>query len=158
VVNVVNIGGISLCDANTLRRRSCGLGSTGQAFVLLVAPEGTPTGPYATAFARVDGPPACQSLPAGADGVTVTTTADRFATCLSIPADGHAAQEVFSYQRTSGSGNAIVSVFNAAGARICGPTASAADRTVTCNLPAGPVTVILEADAADATYRVTRSG
>jgi hypothetical protein len=158
VVNIVNGGGISVCDANALRRRSCAVNSSGVAFVILVAPEGTPSGPYAMAFARVDGPPACQNLPSGADGATVATTADRFSACLSIPTDGHAAQEVFSYQRTSGTGNAIISVFNAAGTRICGPTAPAADRTVTCNLPAGPVTVILEADAADATYRLTRTG
>jgi hypothetical protein len=157
VVNVVNIGGISVCDATTLRRRACVLGPTGPYTVLLVAPEGTPTGPYAMAFARVNGPPACQALPAGTDGVTVATNADQFAACYSIPADGHAAQEVFTYQRTSGTGNAIISVFNAAGTRICGPTTPAADRTVTCNLPAGPVTVIVEADATDATYQLTRN-
>jgi hypothetical protein len=157
VVNVVNIGGTSVCDATALRRRSCVLGPTTPYIVLLVAPEGTPTGSYAMAFARVNGPPACQTLPAGADGVTVTTNADQFAACYSIAADEHAAQEVFSYQRTSGTGNAIISVFNAAGTRICGPTAPTADRTVTCNLPAGPVTVIVEADATDATYQLTRN-
>jgi hypothetical protein len=158
VVNVVNIGGISVCDATALRRRACVLGPTTPYIVVLVAPEGIPTGQYAMAFARVNGPPACETLPAGADGVTVTTNADRFAACYSIPADGHAAQEVFAYQRTSGTGNAIISVFNAAGTRICGPTAPAADHTVTCNLPAGvPVTVIVEADSADATYRLTRN-
>jgi threonine dehydratase len=66
------------------------------------------------------------------------TGVDRFAACFGIPADQHAAAEVFTYRRTSGGGNATLSVFDGTGARYCGPTGPASDRTITCRLPEGP--------------------
>ncbi|TDC81134.1 hypothetical protein E1193_15610 [Micromonospora sp. KC606] len=47
-----------------------------------------------------------------------------------------------------------LSVFDSRGTRYCGPTRDAAARTITCSLPPGPVTVILEADAVEATYQL----
>lgn len=94
-------------------------------------------------------------LPRDATGATVTTGADRFAVCFSIPADQHAAQESFTWARTSGSGRARLSVFDGQGVRKCSQVDYSAQRTVTCALPQGPVTVLLETDAVDATYRVT---
>jgi hypothetical protein len=111
--------------------------------------------PVRKAFARVDGPPNCPVLPQGTTGATVTTGADRFAACFSIPADRHGARETFTYRRTSGTGDASLSVFDASGIRYCGPSPQSVERTFTCSLPAGPVTVILEADGVGATYQLT---
>ncbi|MFF5222248.1 hypothetical protein ACFY21_13755 [Micromonospora sp. NPDC000212] len=155
-VSVVDASGTQVCDSSwSLREYRCEL--TGQApfFAVLDAAGGSPVGAYSLAFARVDGPPACPVLPAGDTGATATTGADRFAVCFSIPADQRAAQESITWQRTSGIGDARLSVFDAEGNRYCGPTAYAVQRTVTCTLPAGPVTVLLEADGVDATYQLT---
>ncbi|GAA2716141.1 hypothetical protein ACFY2R_08330 [Micromonospora olivasterospora] len=85
----------------------------------------------------------------------MTTGADRFAVCFSIPADQRGAGESITWKRTAGSGDARMSVFDASGIRYCGPTGYAVERTITCSLPAGPVTVLLEADSVDAAYQLT---
>ena len=123
---------------------------------MLSSTGGYPTGPYAVAFARVDG---AAGLPGPAPGrgpaPRSTIGADRFAVCFSIPADEHAAREIFTYRRTVGHRRRPLSVFDGTGLRYCGPTGPSIDRTFTCSLPAGPATVILEADAVDATYQLT---
>ncbi|MGC5018386.1 hypothetical protein [Micromonospora sp. DT47] len=155
-VAVVDATGAHLCDSSwSLRQYHCEL--TGQApfFAVLNAPDDVPTGAYSVAFARTDGPPACPVLPADAAGATVTTGADRFAVCFSVPADQRAARESFTWKRTSGTGDARISIFDESGRRYCGPTGYAVERTISCSLPAGAVTVILETDAVDATYQLT---
>ncbi|GAB3074060.1 hypothetical protein [Micromonospora schwarzwaldensis] len=153
-MTVIDATGAAVCDEYSLRQYHCEL--TGQApfRVVLNSGNGDADGPYSLAFARTDGPPACPALPAGVTGATVTTGADRFGVCLSIPADARAATESITWKRTSGTGDARLSVFDSAGHRYCGPTGYAVERTVACTLPAGPVTVILEADAIDATYQL----
>ncbi|MFI2710440.1 hypothetical protein ACH495_09970 [Micromonospora sp. NPDC018662] len=154
-MTVVDATGASVCDEYSLRQYHCEL--TGQApfRAVLNSGNGDADGPYSLAFARTDGPPACPALPAGATGATVTTGADRFGVCLSIPADARGATESITWKRTSGTGDARLSVFDSAGRRYCGPTGYAVERTISCTLPAGPVTVILEADAVAATYQLT---
>jgi hypothetical protein len=153
---VVDATGAYVCDSSwALRQYSCELTGTAPFYAVLDPDEGHPTGTYALAYARVDGPPACPVLPRGAAGATVATGADRFAACFSIAADQHAAREIFTYRRTSGDGDARMSIFDRTGIRYCGPTGASVDRTFTCPLPDGPATVILEADAVNATYQVT---
>ncbi|GAA2192811.1 hypothetical protein [Micromonospora lupini] len=152
---VVNAAGDQVCDYSSLRQYSCELTGEAPFSVLLTADEGFPTASYAVAFARTDGPPACPVLPGDASGATVTTGADHFAVCYTVPGDQHASRESFTWTRTAGSGDARLSVFDSQGIRYCGPTGPAVERTVTCTLPAGPVTVILETDAVDASYRLT---
>ncbi|WFE51296.1 hypothetical protein [Micromonospora sp. WMMD1155] len=155
-VTVIDSTGAFICDSSWgLRQYHCEL--TGQApfLAVLSSDDGDADGPYSLAFARTDGPPACPELPAGATGATVATGADRFGVCLSIPADARAATESITWKRTGGTGDARLSVFDSAGRRYCGPTGYAVERTITCSLPAGPVTVILEADGVDATYQLT---
>lgn len=155
-VVVLDSTGAQLCDSSwPLRTYSCQLNGTAPFYAVLTAPERSFVGQYAKAFARVDGPPNCPVLPQGSTGSTVTTGADRFAVCLSVPADQHGGRETFTYRRTSGTGDASLSVFDASGIRYCGPSPQSVDRTFTCTLPAGPVTVILEADGVDAAYQVT---
>ncbi|MGR6322649.1 hypothetical protein Q2K19_12325 [Micromonospora soli] len=153
---VVDATGSTVCDSPWgIRQDPCQL--TGQApfSVVLDSRDGAPTGAYSLAFARTDGPPACPVLPADAAGATVTTGADRFAACFSIPADQHAARESFTWKRTGGTGDARIWIFNESGIRYCGPTPYAVERTVSCSLPAGAVTVFLETDAVNATYQLT---
>ncbi|WP_141719444.1 hypothetical protein [Micromonospora peucetia] len=154
-ITVVDATGAYVCDIYSLRQYSCELTGTAPFSAVLNAPSEAPTGAYAVGFARVDGPPACPVLPRDATGVEVTTGASSFAACFSIPADQHAARESFTWTRTSGTGDARLSVLDATGVRYCGPTGYSVDRTITCTLPAGPVTVLLEADGVDATYRLT---
>ncbi|HET8683891.1 MAG TPA: hypothetical protein VFM54_18775 [Micromonosporaceae bacterium] len=151
---VVDATGAFVCDWSW-GLYSCGLTGTAPFFAVLDAHNGYPTGSYALAFARMDGPPACPVLPRDAMGATVTTGPDHFAMCFSIPADQHAARETFTWRRTSGTGDARMSVFSEAGYEYCGPTGYHVERTITCSLPAGPVTVMLETDAVDATYQLT---
>ncbi|WP_433536129.1 hypothetical protein ACQPZK_30260 [Micromonospora sp. CA-249363] len=154
-ISVLNAAGDQVCDYSSLRQYSCELTGEAPFSVLLTADEGEATASYALGFARVDGPPACPVLPADAAGATATTGADHFAACYTVPADQHASRESFTWTRTAGSGDARLSVFDSQGIRYCGPTSQAVERTVTCTLPAGPVTVLLETDAVDASYRLT---
>ncbi|PWU57752.1 hypothetical protein DLJ47_01545 [Micromonospora sp. S4605] len=148
---VVDATGTTLCGASQLRGYSCEL--TGQApfYALLKGRSGKPADAYAVAFSRVDGPPACPVLPAD---TTVITGADRFVTCFSIPADQHAATGSVTWTRTAGTGSAKVSVFDSQGNRYCRPNGYDSAGTLTCSLPVGPLTVLLEADGLDATYRL----
>lgn len=155
-VTVVDATGAYICDSSWgLRQYHCQLTGEAPFFAVLNSRSGAPTGAYSLAFARTDGPPACPVLPNDAAGATVATGADRFAVCFSIPADERAAKESFTWKRTAGTGDARMSVFDATGIRYCGPTGYAVERTITCSLPAGSVTVILETDAVDATYQLT---
>ncbi|MEV4389093.1 hypothetical protein AB0J68_25835 [Micromonospora sp. NPDC049580] len=154
-ISVLNAAGEQVCDYSSLRQYSCELTGEAPFSVLLTADEGSPTSSYAVGFARTDGPPACPVLPGDAAGATVTTGADHFAVCYTVPADQRASRESFTWTRTAGSGDARMSVFDSQGIRYCGPGSSAVERTITCTLPAGPVTVILETDAVDASYRLT---
>jgi hypothetical protein len=154
-VTVVDSTGAWVCDSSYgLRQASCALSGTAPFFAVFSPTGGYATGLYAMAFPRVDGAPGCPVLPRTTDGTTVDTSADRYATCFSIPADEHGTREVFTYRRTAGTGDATIAVFDGTGIRYC-RTSPSIDRTVTCSLPAGPATVILEADGVDATYQLT---
>ncbi|MEU1757049.1 hypothetical protein ABZ436_30965 [Micromonospora matsumotoense] len=154
-MSVVDAAGDEVCDYYSLRQYACELRGPGPHSVLLNAEDGYPTTSYALGIARVDGPPACPVLADDAAGSTVTTGADRFAVCLSVPADRHTARESFTWTRTAGAGDARLSILDSQGIRYCGPSGYSVGRTITCTLPAGPVTVLLESDAVDATYRLT---
>lgn len=154
-VHVVDATGVYVCDSSSLRQYSCELTGTAPFYAVLALPDGQTSGEYATAFPRPDGPPACPVLPRTAEGTTVTSSADSFGFCFSVPAEGHAARETFTYRRTSGGGDASLWIFDGTGIRYCGSFGPSIDRTLTCTLPAGPATVFLEADAVDATWQLT---
>lgn len=154
-VAVYDATGDQVCDQDSLRPYGCQLTGSAPYRAVFVAPDGQPAGPYGLAFLRTDGPPACTALSAGATGATVNTGADRYAFCFSIPADQHAARQAITFRRTAGTGVASMRVFNGSGFYACGTFLMEAERTLTCNLPAGSVTVLLETDAVTATYRVT---
>ncbi|MET7423124.1 hypothetical protein [Dactylosporangium sp. NPDC005555] len=156
---VLDAAGNFVCDLDyNLHQTSCPLSGVAPLVLVLNERSGDPPGAFSMAFARVDGPPTCPALPSGATGSTVTTSATHFGACFNIPADEHTASTTFTWHRTSGSGVASLSVFDQNGLRYCGATPGYEDRTVTCNyLPTGPLTVVLETGAADATYQLTRS-
>jgi hypothetical protein len=156
-VTVVDATGSYICDSSySLRQQSCELTGTAPFYAVYKPYQGYVTGAYAMTFPRVDGSPGCPVLPRTPDGATVTTTADQVTACFSVPADQHAAQETFTYQRTSGDGNAGLAVFDGSGILYCGTLIFPKEgRTMTCTLPDGPATVILEGYATDATYQVT---
>jgi hypothetical protein len=156
-VVVVDADGQYVCDSSfALRGNPCELVGTAPFYASLNANDGFAAGSYTVTFARVDGPPACPVLPRTAEGATVTTGGDEFAVCFSIPADDHAALETYTFTRLTGAGSASMTVFDGSGIRRCA-TGRFSTRTFNCSLPAGPATVILETDAVDATYQVTRT-
>lgn len=158
-VTIIDATGTQVCDSSyTLRDYACTLTGTAPFYARISQRSGATPGAYTLAFPRVDGPPACPTLAAGDPGATVTTGADSFAACFSVPADGHAAREVVTFRQTAGSGTAELAVLDATGLRRCGTLqATATQRTYTCTLPDGPATILFEATATDATYQLTHT-
>jgi hypothetical protein len=157
VETVVDATGTYVCDSSwALSQASCELNGTAPFYAVFTPYTGYVAGAYALIFPKVSGDSGCPVLPRTSDGATVSTSADTFTACFSVPADQHAAKETFTFQRTSGSGNAGLAVYDGAGNRYCGTFNSpSTNRTFTCTLPDGPATVILEAGAVDATYQLT---
>lgn len=150
---MVDATGAVVCDSP--KGYVCELRGQAPFFALIESVINKPATTYAMAFSRVDGPPACPVLRENAE-TAVTTGADRFVACFSIPADQHAAMQSFTWKRTAGTGVADVSVFDGQGPWICGRQGGLeAEATRTCSLLDGPVTVLIETDGKDATYRLT---
>jgi hypothetical protein len=157
-VTVVDSTGAQVCDSFNLHSVYCQLTGTAPFYAVYSLPAGVATGAYALTFPRVSGDTGCPVLPRTADGTTVSTSAGKFVACFSVPADQHATKETFAFHRTSGSGQAGMAVLNVDGVDYCNALLTAADDlTTTCTLPAGPVTVLLETDAVDATYQLSHS-
>ncbi|HET6482195.1 MAG TPA: hypothetical protein VFG35_19480 [Actinoplanes sp.] len=148
--------GNDICDSSyELWQTSCQLNGTAPYFAVISQQEGEAPGPLAARFVRVDGPPSCPAFD-GAE-LTLTTGGDDFSVCRTISADAHAARETFAWKRTAGTGGAYLSIFDADGVRRCGPTGTFPERTATCTLPAGPLTVILNTTEAAATFELSRT-
>ncbi|MFI5936720.1 hypothetical protein [Actinoplanes sp. NPDC051494] len=153
LTKVYDSTGQYLCDSSyELWQTSCLLTGTAPYVAVVSQQEGVAPGPVAARFLRVDGPPSCPVF----DGSALTTGGDDFSVCRAVPADAHAARETFTWKRTAGTGGAYLSIFDANGVRRCGPTGTFPERTVTCVLPAGALTVVLNASEAGATFDLTR--
>ncbi|AGL14589.1 hypothetical protein [Actinoplanes sp. N902-109] len=158
-VSYVDATGRSACYSGS---SACQL--TGQApfRVLVSAREDYPTGAYQLGFQRTDGLTGCAAFPAGqlgsTTGATVSFTADRWATCLAIPAGQHATQELVAFTQTAGSGKARLSVYdNSTGATACYNSLGVTSAYLTCTLTAGHAySAVVVGGTAPATYRVTR--
>jgi hypothetical protein len=149
---VLDSAGNDLCDSSyQLWQTSCLLTGTAPYFAVLNEPEGAAPSSFAAQFIRVDGESSCPLL----TDSPVTTSADAFVACRTIPADGHGSTERISWKLTSGTGEAYLSLFGADGTRYCGPTRTTSEYTATCRMPDGPATVYLDAAGADATYQIT---
>jgi hypothetical protein len=156
-VTIVDATGAYVCTSQySLRQYTCELTGTAPFFAISTPPSGTTPGAYAQAFPQVSGDSGCPALPRTAEGTVVSTGPDRFTACFSVAADQHAARETFTFRRLSGTGDAQMAVLTTSGIIYCGSLLfPSTDRTFTCTLPAGPLTVLLEADPVDATYLVT---
>jgi hypothetical protein len=156
-VTVVDATGTYVCDSSFgLRQQACELTGTAPFFAVFTPSGGFAAGAYTMFYPRVDGAAACPSLTR--DGTTLTTSADLFTACYTIPDDQHAARETFTYRRVSGSGDAEVAIFDGTGIRWCGSLLfPSTNRTFTCTLPTGPATVLFEGDAVDASYELTHA-
>ncbi|MEV4283682.1 hypothetical protein [Actinoplanes xinjiangensis] len=148
---IFDSAGEYLCDSSSLWQYSCTLDGAAPYFAVLSKQAGEMPGPFAARFQRVDGPASCPAF----DGAALVTGGDDFSICRTIPADAHTARGTFTWNRTAGTGGAHLSVFDANGIRRCGPTGTFPQRTVTCTLPAGPLTLVLNTAEAGATYDLT---
>ncbi|GAB7039358.1 hypothetical protein JCM9533A_32080 [Catenuloplanes niger JCM 9533] len=153
-MQVVDAAGAWVCDTGQLVNESCLLTGVAPFALLTSARSGTAGGDYGLTVTRVDPAAGCTTLPAGGSGVTVATGPDGYLACLTVPA-GHADSEQITWTRVAGSGDARVRTFSPEGFRRC-RTVSFATYTVTCTLPAGVNTLLLQADALPAEYTVSR--
>ncbi|NMO50887.1 hypothetical protein HH310_06725 [Actinoplanes sp. TBRC 11911] len=152
---VVNADGDYLCDTWwALDQDPCELSGTAPYSVVFREDLGNPPAAFNAAFVRTNDPSSCATLLTG----TTTSDADRFATCYRIDADQHTSRETITWHRTSGDSRATMAVFNATtGQRLCGSTvAPFADRTITCNLPNEPLTVLFEAGTDGSQFQIGR--
>ena len=159
-LSVVDANGEYVCDLEYLSGQGCRLEGTAPFRAVVRARGGEVTGAYRLGFQRTDRMTSCAALPQGrmgsTTGATVSFAAGRYATCLAVPADAHAAQEIVSFTRTAGAGDARAVVFGDDGRYACG-TSAGPSRFASCDLVAGRAyNVLVTADAVDATYRVNR--
>ncbi|MFC5912537.1 hypothetical protein [Streptomyces pulveraceus] len=162
-VTVVDADGAQRCDWSDLSAGTCAL--TGKApFRALVSTDDSsePTGPYALALHRTDVASDCPAIPAG--NFTATSPAARFSTgagvfshCLSIPADGHSAQENLQLRAAPGTkSTAEFTVLDPHGKRVCSIYSTLSSWT-TCELAPGVAhTVLVTGRDTAADYTLTR--
>lgn len=125
-ITVVDAKGAAFCEGeNALKDGTCVLGGTApyRALVSKLDPAGE-SDVYRLVVHRTDAPSACRTfLPGDFTGkparMSVKTSADVFADCLSIAADNHSAREIFQIQRVSGDSHATVDVLDANGKLVC---------------------------------------
>jgi hypothetical protein len=154
---VYDADGNYVCESPyPLRQESCELVGTAPFSYVYSAPDGAAAGPYSMQVLRVSGDSGCTVLPQ-ATPTTVTSSAATYTACFSIPADQHAAKEIVTYQVTAGTGTASVALYNASGFRYCGSMLfEGTTRTMTCTLPAGAYTLLVQTAAADGAVQVSR--
>ncbi|WP_433827634.1 hypothetical protein ACQP2E_37320 [Actinoplanes sp. CA-015351] len=153
---LINGSGEELC-ANY----SCELTGPAPYRILLSAPEEAAPGDYAVIVQRTDQYTGCTGLPLTAIGaggsVTTALSADRFATCYTIPASQRATSEILSYAPVSGTGAATLTVRDETGKQVCGGDWVYASQLVVCDFAAGKAyTAVIVASTANVQYRVSR--
>ncbi len=132
-------------------------------FRALVSPG---SGDYRFAFMRLDDPQGCTELSPGAfdtlEGVDLTLDADVFARCLVVPEGDFTGQELFAFDRRSGSDEATLFVTGAGRSDPPCLTDPGARGVVRCNpdrgLPApnGHTVLLQSTGLSDSSYRVVR--
>lgn len=146
---VVNADGTAACDGPPTNCRLTGPAP----YRLLVS--GT-VAPYAVSVFRLDQPVGCAEL--GQDGFASDTGASaRFDAshalrCFTVPANAHAAEELFQFAGVQGS-TLDQGVLSVAGGCTTGEARSGA---VSCKLAPGAATVVVRGPASDAEFHVVR--
>ncbi|MFI5935595.1 hypothetical protein [Actinoplanes sp. NPDC051494] len=160
-LTIYDADGTYICDGYESQTYGCRLDGTAPFRAVVSSREDYPTGVYRLAFQRTAGMTGCGAFPQG-QASTVSVTADRFATCLTIPANGHATQEIVSFARTAGAGKARVVVYRDSTGGVACATGTAAYQNTTaayasCDLVAGQsYSALIIADTEPSTFRLSR--
>ncbi|WP_327257108.1 hypothetical protein [Streptomyces sp. NBC_01244] len=160
-ISVVDAKGAAFCE-NGLTDGTCVLGGTApyRALVSKLDPAGE-SHVYRLVVHRTDAPSACRTfLPGDFTGkparMSVKTSTEVFADCLSIGANEHSAREIFQIQRVSGDLNAVASVLDEKGKVVCSISTSYGSFS-TCSLTANAAhTVLVRGPNAPAEFALTR--
>jgi hypothetical protein len=157
---IVDATGEYVCGPDWVGGNGCDLQGTAPFRAIISAREEYTTGRYRVAFQRTDRVTGCGDFPQGElgsnAGASVSFTGGRYVTCLAVPADRHATQEILSFARTAGAGKARLVLYGADGKVVCVGGAGTS-RFMSCDLAPGQAyTAIMTADAVDGTYRVNR--
>ncbi|MFD3998222.1 hypothetical protein [Streptomyces sp. NPDC058583] len=125
-VTLVDAAGATMCHLPTSSAvGNCALDGTAPYRAIVENDTSDPAiGPYALAFHRTDAASGCRIFLAGdftaeSARMSVTTSADAFSDCLTIPANAHSAREVISLRDSSGERAGELSIFDENGARAC---------------------------------------
>ncbi|WP_426365381.1 hypothetical protein [Streptomyces sp. E-08] len=160
---VIDATGAPLCWAEpVVASGTCALSGTAPYRALVDrAYTSVRTGSYALVVRRTDTPSDCRSFPAGAFGTdspraALSTGADAFADCLTIPADDHSAHELMTLARVSGSGALDVSVLDEHGEQACAHQAYGDDQLDCVLAPGLSYTVLVRGDGRPAEHTLTR--
>ncbi len=137
---VYDAAGVRQCD-DAYSFGVCKLTGTAPFHVVLAGPSrgaGPDYGTYRYTVQRTDGTAGCTAWPqsafGGSWGASPELTADQQMACLSIPANQHAASELFDYTNTRNRLDATVQVYDGAGNKVCANTGSSAQ---ICRLQSG---------------------
>ncbi|MEU5400738.1 hypothetical protein ABZ348_15770 [Streptomyces sp. NPDC005963] len=159
---VLDADGTQRCDWSTLNEGTCGLTGKAPHRMLITAGESfQPTGTYAMALYRTDTAEGCTVVPAGDFGATtaaaqLTTGSGVFSHCLTIPADDHSAMENLQLHTAQGTSNAVVTVVNPTGTKVCALRPGQYAHTTCGFAPGAAYTVIFSAEDANGAYALTR--
>ncbi|MGW8766518.1 hypothetical protein ACWGN5_28925 [Streptomyces sp. NPDC055815] len=125
-ITVFDANGAKQClYVNSLWDGTCELGGTAPYRAIVTDGDATEGGDgYGLFVHRTDAPETCRTFLAGdftahPTRMSVKTGDGVFADCLTIPADGHSARELFQVEKTSGDAAAEIVVVDANGQRIC---------------------------------------
>ncbi|MFD6892045.1 hypothetical protein [Streptomyces sp. NPDC059957] len=162
-ITVVDSKGAAFCEReNALKDGSCALGGTAPYRALVSKLDPNAEGDvYRLVVHRTDAPSACRSfLPGDFSGkpvrMSVKTSTEVFADCLSIAAGDHSTEELLQIQRVSGESVLMVSVLDAKGKQVCS-LGTASSSFYTCPLTAKLAhTVLVRGRNVPAEFALTR--
>ncbi|MFD3569107.1 hypothetical protein [Streptomyces sp. NPDC058667] len=164
-VTLLDATGASQCaGASEYVLSTCVLGGTAPYRAIVRNSTSDPaTGAYALAFHRTDAASGCRTFQAGdftatSARMSVTTGADAFSDCLTIPADAHSGRELIDLRNVSGGPAGSLSLFDQNGARTCfDPDAPADVPQDACALTPGlTYTALVHGVDAPAEFSLTR--
>jgi len=160
-VQLIRPSGRVACGTTLFTAGGCPVSGSAPLRLLVFANQRHPAGDYALAVQRMDNLTACPAVPqtvpnGAAGGVALPLSSTRFAGCFAIPAGQHAARELVTLDRITGTGTARFDVYGS-GRQICSAKPGAAAGAASCRLADGANTVVVQAVRADATsYRIGR--
>ncbi|MET9539733.1 hypothetical protein ABZY16_19835 [Streptomyces sp. NPDC006553] len=160
-VTVVDAKGTTLCSSG-LTDGTCVLDGAAPYHVLVSKSDpSASTDAYGLVVHRTDTPNACRTFLPG-DFTTnptrmkVTSGADAFADCLTIPANGHSAREIVQIQEISGDSIAQVSILDETGKQACSLSSYYITWTTCALTPGVAHTVLVQGRDVPAEFTLTR--